>query len=91
MQFSIQEKKNCSSLTLYTSSGSTGISQPLQNSKKKKKERKKEKRKKERKKRKNYQCLLKYIYIQHEHDCITRQNTISITTYVMYHYIQRPI
>lgn len=48
MQFSIQEKKNCSSLTLYTSSGSTGISQPLQNSKKKK--RKKEKRKKKKKK-----------------------------------------
>ena len=51
MQFSIQEKKNCSSLTLYTSSGSTGISQPLQNSKKKKKkkERKKKEKKKERK------------------------------------------
>ena len=48
MQFSIQEKKNCSSLTLYTSSGSTGISQPLQNSKKKKKN--KERKKKEKKK-----------------------------------------
>ena len=61
MQFSIQEKKNCSSLTLYTSSGSTGISQPLQNSKKKK--RKKERKKKKRKKEKEKLPMLIKIYI----------------------------